>query len=444
MNIPRNTMKRVLAAAVLVAPSALYASTAANTTVTNTVTVFYQDANAAQNYSEQASAQFAVSLLAAAPSVTASPTAQNTSETTTVEIDYTVTANANGADGYSFDLASAITAGTNVSAATAASYSLVGTGGELAAGVLTLGGTTLAAALATNDTTIEVPWDGEIAGTNTAVNNLIAGDTIVLDGAEYIIDSISNTGADALTNNRSAITLTTAYLGANLPVGTIIGERAVIKLSFDTGSLQNSAVTEDYTVAPEISFSDSGTFTPSDATVTVQRPLVAVSKYVRNSTTASTGSGGSVTVVTPSGTATYYNSGVSGKPGDVMEYLIHVDNTVSTGASKAQNIILSDALPEFTSIDTGTVYLIAATDKDLVSIVAGDWALVDPATSGSAAEILSNTLCVYAGLSGDNSGSNTVIGSPCVGAGGELGPDADAVPVVPAERSLVIFKVSID
>ena len=431
------TLKNVLLGVAFIAPTAAYAITAANTTVTNTVTVYYQDATAAQNYSETATATFTVSLLAAAPTIVVAPTAQNTSETTGVEIQYTVTANANGEDAYTFAL-SPVVAGTNLTAATADAYSLVSASGVFnpTTGALTLGGTTLAAPLATSATTLTVPWDGEVAGTNTAVNGLVAGDIIVLDGAEYTIDSIDNSAAVVDTNNYTVITLASAYAGNALPIGTIIGERAVIKLSFTSGTLQNGASTEDYTVAPEVTYS-SLTVTAASATVTVQRPTLAISKYVRNITTPVAGTGD----ITVAG-ATFYSSGVNGKPGDVMEYLIHIDNTVGTGASKATNIVVSDVLPEFTTINTNSIQLIDATDSAVGAIAGTAWVAVDPAVSGSAAEVATNTLCVYAGAGGDNSGSNTIVGSPCVGSGGELGPDA--ANSIPAQRSLVVFQVTID
>lgn len=434
-------LKNVLVGAILIAPIAVYASTAANTTVTNTVSVFYKDATAAQNYSGTATATFTVSLLAAAPTIVVAPTAQNTSETTSgIEIQYTVTANANGADAYAFAL-NPIVAGTNLTAATADAYSLVSASGVFnpTTGALTLGGTTLAAPLATNATTLTVPWDGEVAGTNTAVNGLVAGDIIVLDGAEYTIASIDNSAAVVATNNYTVITLATAYAGTALPVGTIVGERAVIKLSFTSGTLQNGASTEDYTIAPVVTYS-SLTVTATTATVTVQRPTLAINKYVRNTTTPVAGTGD----ITVAG-ATFYSSGVNGKPGDVMEYLIHIDNTVGTGASKATNIVVSDVLPEFTTINTGSIKLLPATDSLLTGIVSGDFTTVNPATAGSAAELATGTLCVYAGAGGDNSGTNTVVGTPCVGTGGALGPDASALPTpIPAQRSIVVFQVTID
>lgn len=432
-------IQKLVIGALFIAPTAVYASTAANTTVTNTVTVFYKDATEAQNYSGTATATFTVSLLAAAPTIVVAPTAQNTSETTSgIEIQYTVTANANGADAYTFAL-SPIVAGTNLTAATADAYSLVSASGVFnpTTGVLTLGGTTLAAQLTNGATTLTVPWDGEVAGTNAAVNGLVAGDIIVLGGAEYTIASIDNSAAD--TNNYTQITLTTAYAGTDLPVGTIVGERAVIKLSFTSGTLQNGASTEDYTIAPVVTYS-SLTVTATTATVTVQRPTLAISKYVRNITTPVAGTGD----ITVAG-ATFYSSGVNGKPGDVMEYLIHIDNTVGIGASKATNIVVSDVLPEFTSINTGSIKLLPATHSSLTGIVSGDFTTVNPATAGSAAELATGTLCVYAGAGGDNSGTNTVVGTPCVGTGGALGPDASALPTpIPAQRSIVVFQVTID
>lgn len=433
------TYQALLLGAVFIAPSALYASTAANTTITNTVTVFYKDATAATDYNAAASVAFNVSLLAAAPTIAVTPTTQETTETTAIgtAIAYTVTANANGADDYSFDLASIIN-GTDLSAATAITWALSSAGGafDTANGVLRLGGTTLAEALTTGATTIVVPWDGEVAGTNTAVNDLVAGDTIMLDGAEYVIDSISNAGADALINNRSTITLATAYTGANLPVGTIIGERATITLNFTTGNLQGGAVTADYTIAPEVTYADSGSLIAGTATVTVTRPSLTINKYVRNVTSPS-GTGATFSV---SGD-TYYTDGVSGKPGDVMEYLIHIDNTVETGASKATNIVVADVLPEFTSIDSNTVSLIAATDKAVVNIISSDW----ETAMGSAAEVISNYLCIYAGDGGVTTpGSSNTTGTPCAGTGGELGPDAAATPAVPAQRSLLKFQVTIE
>src|SRR5690554_261633 len=78
------TYQALLLGAVFIAPSALYASTAANTTITNTVTVFYKDATAATDYNAAASVAFNVSLLAAAPTIAVTPTTQETTETTAI------------------------------------------------------------------------------------------------------------------------------------------------------------------------------------------------------------------------------------------------------------------------------------------------------------------------------------------------------------------------
>lgn len=440
MTVLKKILPGMLLGAAALASSGVYASTAANTTIINTVDVFYQNATASVNYQATTSVGFTVNLVPAAPNVAVIDTAVTGGENSIVEISYTVTAGANGQDIYVFDTStSGIVAGTDLSDATNISYSLVGTGGELPTnGNLILGGTTIAEELVSGSSIVMVPWDGVTAATNSSVNGLTAGDTIIIDGATYVIDNVDTSAADLYTNNRAIITLATSYAGANQAVGTVVGEQATIKLSFTTGTLDNNATSGEYTVTPDIEYGGgSGTTTPGQSTVTVLRPDAVIGKYVRNVTTDAAGIGAPITVAGVS----YYSSGVSGKPTDVMEYLIHIDNT--GGESTAENIIVSDTLPEFTSINASSVYFIAATDKDFASIVSGDWSVANPNDANTAAKLNGETLCIFAGLGGDKNSTQTTAGN-CTGKGGILGPDTTATPVVPAQRSLIRFQVTID
>ena len=395
----------LLAGAALI-PSLAFA-TAANTTITNTVTVNYTDAASNAQTPVEASVDISVNLVASAPLLTSPADVDPTTEDTGVNLVYTITSTANGPDTY--DFSSADTRSNMDADATFTTPSVL------------LGATTVAAGVTAADTVITVPFDGTDDG---IVNGLAAGDTIVIDPtgtAEVaIIDSIDeSTGA---ASNTVTITLTAGTTNA-FTYGTLIGERATQTVTVTTDTITtgtsgtHSVLTTATSVADGAVFTTQGTAT----VITVRRPVLDVTKYVRNVTTVAFNP--LVADITVDG-VDYYASGVSGNPTDTMQYLIVIDNSAA-GAGTANNIVVSDPIPQFTTFVASSIEL----DDGSGTFVAQD----ETADDGDAAELDTagnGTVYVYAGAGGDDTAAGA--GN---GAGGTL---------LASEISYVIFQVTID
>lgn len=312
----------LLAGSVFV-PTALYASTAANTTISNTVTVNFDDASGNAQTAVVASVSFSVNLVASAPIVSAPADVNPATESTLYNLVHSLTSTANGPDTYNIS-------GASVDSNMDGSATF---GGDA---TIVLGATTLAADFAAGVTTITVPFDGTDDG---VVNGLAAGDLIVIDptgtGESAVIDSIDeSTGA---ATNVVTITLTAATVNA-ATAGITIGETASTTTTVTTNTVTTPpsgthTVTVTYTSA-----ADAGVTATDDTVYTVVRSALTVTKYVRNATTAN-GTGTSIAF----GGETYYDSGVNGNPGETMEYLIVIENPPTY--ADAQNIVVSDPIP---------------------------------------------------------------------------------------------------
>lgn len=390
----------LLAGSVFV-PTALYASTAANTTISNTVTVNFEDAGGNAQTAVTASVSFTVNLVASAPIVSAPADVSPTTESTSYNLVHTLTSTANGPDTYNISSGSV---DTNMDGAPTF-------GGDA---TIILGATTVAADFLAGVTAITAPFDGTDDG---AVNGLAAGDTIVIDptgtAETAVITSIDeSTGA---ATNTVTITLVAATTGG-ASAGVTIGESASTTTTVTTNTVTappsgSHNVTVTYTSA-----ANAGVTATDSSLYTVVRSALTVTKYVRNDTTAN-GAGTS----TVFGGQTYYASGVNGNPGETMEYLIVIENPAGYG--DAQNIVVSDPIPQFTTYSANSIQL-DANGLGLAAQLDSD--------SGDAAEFDggANTVYAYAGLGGTDG---------AVGFGNGTGGTLSG-----GETSVVVFQVTID
>ena len=395
----------LLAGAALI-PSLAFA-TAANTTITNTVTVNYTDAASNAQTPVEASVDISVNLVASAPLLTSPADVDPTTEDTGVNLVYTITSTANGPDTYDFSSADTPTNMDAVATFTTPS--------------ILLGATTVAAGITAADTVITVPFDGTDDG---IVNGLAAGDTIVIDptGTAEVatIDSIDeSTGA---ASNTVTITLTAGTTNG-FTYGTLIGEQATqtVTVTTDTITTGTFGTHSVVTTATSVTAPNPATAQATATVITVRRPVLDVTKYVRNVTTVAFNP--LVADITVDG-VDYYASGVSGNPTDTMQYLIVIDNSAA-GAGTANNIVVSDPIPQFTTFVASSIEL----DDGAGTFVAQD----ETADDGDAAELDATgngTVYVYAGAGGDDTAAGA--GN---GAGGTL---------LASEISYVIFQVTID
>lgn len=395
----------LLAGAALI-PSLAFA-TAANTTITNTVTVNYTDAASNAQTPVEASVDISVNLVASAPLLTSPADVDPTTEDTGVNLVYTITSTANGPDTYDFTSADTR---TNMDAdATFTTPSVL------------LGATTVAAGITAADTVITVPFDGT---DDSNVNGLVAGDTIVIDptGVAEVATILSVDETTGAASNTVTITLTAGTTNG-FTYGTLIGEQATQTVTVTTDTITtgtsgtHSVLTTATSVADGAVFTTQGTAT----VITVRRPVLDVTKYVRNVTTVAFNP--LVADITVDG-VDYYASGVSGNPTDTMQYLIVIDNSAA-GAGTANNIVVSDPIPQFTTFVASSIEL----DDGSGTFAAQD----ETADDGDAAELDTTgngTVYVYAGAGG----VDTAAGAGN-GAGGTL---------LASEISYVIFQVTID
>ncbi|MEE4252066.1 MAG: hypothetical protein V2I38_15875 [Alcanivoracaceae bacterium] len=395
----------LLAGAALI-PSLAFA-TAANTTITNTVTVNYTDAASNAQPAETASVAISVNLVASAPLLTSPADVDPTTEDTGVNLVYTITSTANGPDTYDFSSADTPTNMDAVATFTTPS--------------ILLGATTVAVGITAADTDIIVPFDGLDDG---VVNGLAVGDTIVIDptGTAEVatIDSIDeSTGA---ASNTVTITLTAGTTNG-FTYGTLIGEQATqtVTVTTDTITTGTSGTHSVVTTATSVTAPNPATAQATATVITVRRPVLDVTKYVRNVTTVAFNP--LVADITVDG-VDYYASGVSGNPTDTMQYLIVIDNSAA-GAGTANNIVVSDPIPQFTTFVASSIEL----DDGSGTFAAQD----ETADDGDAAELDTTgngTVYVYAGAGGNDTAAGA--GN---GAGGTL---------LASEISYVIFQVTID
>ena len=402
--------KLVLGAAALamagLLPTLGQAMTASNTRITNTVTVNYADAAGTAQSELDASVQISVNLVPSAPLVVFPADQDFTAENTSYNLTYIITATANGPDTYNF---STVDTRNNMD-------------DDVAAGTpsVILGATSVASPANAGQSTLVVPYDGDDA--DNAVNGIQVGDTIVIDPtgtAEVAVVTAIDETNGPLGNT---VTITVEDPLANTHgYGILIGERQEVVQVVTTDSVTagvtgtHSLITTVSSVADPAILIEQGTAT----VLTVRRPGLAVNKYVRNVTTPVAG----VDAITIGGD-TWYASGVSGNPADVMEYLIVVNNS-DPDAGDAIDIVIADPIPQFTTFEAGSVSLDATGDD---TFVAQDESL----DSGSAAEFdgVNGVLYVYAGTGGDDTDAGAGNGTGGMLAGGE--------------SSRVVLRVTID
>lgn len=104
-------------------------------------------------------------------------------------------------------------------------------------------------------------------------------------------------------------------------------------------------------------------------TTTAHSSALTVSKYVRNATAAVVGTT-PLTAPAGIGGATYYQTGVNGKPGDTLEYLLVIANS---GTGTAAAVIATDPIPYYTTIRTAATYGGAVSTNVITDIFAEAW-----------------------------------------------------------------------
>ena len=358
-----------------------WANLAANTQITNSATLSYFDGLTTKTAT--ASVTVTVSLVASAPTIVPGP-AQSTSYNgsgTTLTDSFTITSTANGPDTY--NLSAAVTGSTNTTGPT-----VVPTAPNvvLGASVTTIGSTAQV---------IVVPADGT---SNSSVNGIEVGDTVVINGESKTVTGISDNASGT-----STITLNSALVGGAPGAGVLVAEKKTITTTVTAGTITSSGT--DVTVSANITATSATTpgATATSASIlnTFTSGVATLTKYVRNVTVPS-GTGSPYTY----GGNNYYLTSVTAKPGDVLEYLLVATNS---GAGSVSASVVTDVVPtRYVSLKTG-VYSSGTRDVTYVND-AGAASYLTSVPDSDAATYAAPTLTVNVGTGATNSAGGTIPG----------------------------------
>jgi hypothetical protein len=311
------------------------ANLAANTAIINTARLTFDGGSA------NASVTVTVSLVPAQPNVTITDansayTAVNTPALTN---SVRITATANGPASYTVD--------PSVSASTNTDLPSVSGGAAVIIGATVSTGTS-------GTTYVTVPASGA-SGNDAPVNGIAVNDTILftVNGNQYTkqVTSTTDNGDSTFKLNWSG-----AIPGADVPMaGVQVGEQTTVNLSVLPGTVRAAGTNITVTVQAAVSTSGVADVSVSNSNAnywTTPSPNVNMNKYVRNlGATGNPAAGTGITYTINTVSREYFTSGVTGKPGDVLEYVIVAGNT---GATDLTGAAISDLVPvDFVTFRTG-------------------------------------------------------------------------------------------
>jgi uncharacterized repeat protein (TIGR01451 family) len=340
----------LLALMVLVLSPSAHAALPANTQITNSATLNYNDGAGPQTATSSVTVTIALVQAQVAIVTGGNQSTQYTGDPTILNNTFDVTAAANGPDQYDLtpNLVSTVNAtGAAVSLTSPASPAWIGA-------TITLTGSTV--------TILNVPSDG--TGPDAVVNYIGVGDTVVVSGEARTVSAVSDPGG----SGTATITLGSALTGAPA-AGVLVAERITVSVQVESGLITSSGT--NIVVTKTLSVDQTtGTLAPvtsGNITDTYTSGLATFTKYVRNATIAVVGGGGALTF--PGAGPTYYRTGVTAQTGEVLEYLIVVANT---GTGSISSCVVTDILPvAYSTINTTpnnesdvASYLTAGSDSD--------------------------------------------------------------------------------
>lgn len=336
MKKPSILSSLLLTALLLLSAGSAWANMAANATITNRATLSYNDGS--NDLTLTVSVDVKVSLVPAQPNITppgdGGPIPYN-GPTTKLTNSFTVTATANGIDTYT--LATAITGSTNVNGSPVAAINPannpnVNFPASPALPNVTLGATVALAGSTTSN--LIVPADG--TGSATTVNGIKAGITVVIG-----LDTVA---VSSVTLNSPATTYTVVLgtpLSALPAAGTLVAQQMTINVDVTAPSGITASATISKNLTVTSTTDPTKTRTAGPVTDRFSFTTASLGKYVRNVTTPADPTG--ITPYTPTGVNTnkYYPSGITARPGEVLEYLL----VANSGTVSMTNTVIADLLP---------------------------------------------------------------------------------------------------
>lgn len=316
---------------VLSGVSTVWATVAANTQITNEATLSY--GTGANAKTAQASVTVTVSLVSALATVagTGDQITPYTQTDTQLPLQFTITANSNGPEIYSI----AATNGSIVNTTTP--------NGPMIPAPFTLGASVTAAG--STNTVIKLPSDGN---SDDSINGLQVGDTVVINGETRTI--IANGFTDP-ASGIAAMTLDSPLTNTPL-AGVPVQEQKIVSVVAYSGTVQ--LLGDDVVVPINLSITNiAGTTVSFSQNAIYTTGLATLSKYVRNvSRNAGNANGtGGQSFTFNSASATYYSGGVTCQSGDILEYVLFIQNN---GNGSVPNMRIDDNIPvQFVTIKSG-------------------------------------------------------------------------------------------
>jgi hypothetical protein len=373
-----------LATPVLLSAQASFANTAANTAIVNKAVLTYNGGLTAES-----SVTVKVDLVPALPNVTITrgDAIYQGADTPPITNTVTITSSANGPALYT--VTPSLTGSTNASGASV-------TGGSS----LSLGATITAGTGSSTSIVVPAPIGGGTAA-DSEVNGIAVNDVIVftVNGHTYT-PKVTSTSFNPASNTFQINWANTEAIPAAdiLSAGVQVGERQQVNLSAKPGTITTLGNDLTTTVKADVSATGFPTATASTAPAnkwTSTPPTITFQKYSRNLTApvVGTGTAHSAPIEGNSGAGAqpYYTGGVTGKPGDTIEYVIEASNS-GTSAFDLTACAISDTIP--------TAYV-----SDLLTPYTGSRHIFYIDTTGTASQIT-------AGAVGANLASYVAANSP--------------------------------
>jgi hypothetical protein len=402
----KSTWKYLCAAALglaLLLPSTgALAGTAANTRINNTATLNFDGGTISSTVS------VTVSLVPATPNVVVlgGNNTYTAPDSPTVTDSVIVTATSNGPADYDItvSLAAQSNNGDMGRISTSSSDPDAGTiiaGVSLGASVTTGASTTGALAIPA----------GQITGSGAtlAVNGLQSGDVLkfTFGGTTYT----RNIDGAPTDNGDDTYTLTlNAALPSAPPAGMPVHEQRTVLFYAFPGTVAATGTNITTTIEAVVSTAGaaeaSATSSPIN-TWTTPPANVSMTKYVRNHTNAIAG-GGATDFTIDGATRTFYTDGVTGNPGETLEYVVFV---VNSGAGGLSGSAIGDLIPtEYVDF----VHNVYGANEDVwlidATTVAGGVGIAAPAVAaaGTPATYVAPNLTVNVGAGADYNTAGTI------------------------------------
>lgn len=329
-NLFKNFLVLMIAAGAALSATSAFANTAANTSIVNSAKLTYTGGSAS------ATVIVTVNLVPSTPNVTITNAngAYTAPDTSALTDSVIITSTANGPANYT--VAPTVSASTNVTSPSVTGGASVSIGATVTTGT---SGTTY----------VTVPASGA-SGSGSAVNGIGVGSTIV-----FAYNSTTHTVQVTGTTDNGDGTFKISWGGgsaippADVPAaGVQVGEQKTVNLSVKPGTIQTPGTAITVTVQASVSTTGAANATATNGTPnnwTSSLPNISMTKYVRNVTTGAAGSAGATSFTINTVTSTFYTAGVTGKPGDILEYVIQSINNAGGGAFDLPGCAISDVLP---------------------------------------------------------------------------------------------------